>query len=134
MVHRKGVVVVVLGVGMLALALAGAVTTAHAAPGDVATPAGNGIGSVVVFAPVAGIVPGITTSRVMILTPTPATGSLVVPMRVPSVSGLSSSITRYLLVIPGPNPAQNTGVSLGQQLTILLGTTSPVTVYPVPAP
>ena len=134
MAHGKGVTIMILGIGMLALALTGAVPPAHASPGDGATPAGNGIGSVVVFAPVGGIAPGIIVSRVMILTPTPATGSLLVPMHVPSVSGAGPSITRYLLVIPGPNPAQNTSVSLGQQLAMTIGANGVVTVYPIPAP
>jgi hypothetical protein len=121
---------VVLGVGILAAALGGAAATAQAAPGDVTTPGGNGAGAVVVLP----AVPGTVSAGAIIIMPVPATGTLVVPVPAPRVSGSGPSITRYVLVIPGPNPAQNTSVSLGQQLSTALGTTGPVTVYPVPAP
>jgi hypothetical protein len=70
----------------------------------------------------------------MILTPAPATVSLVLSVPTPPVSGSGPSITRYVLVIPGPNPAQNTGVALGQQLGVMLGANGAVTVYPIPGP
>jgi hypothetical protein len=57
---------------------------------------------------------------ITLLSPTPATGSLVVPMTVPSVSGTGPSFTQMQLVIPGPNPAQNTTVSLSQLLSSTL--------------
>ena len=54
---------------------------------------------------------------ITLLSPTRATGSLVVPMAVPSVSGTGPSFTQMQLLIPGPNPAQNTTVSLSQLLS-----------------
>ena len=151
-----------------ALALGGTVVTAHASPGDVTTPAGAGVGSVVVFGPAVGRAPSIVTPpgfvlgpavgtapgliaprgliliptvetapataapRSMILVPTPATGSLVLPVQTTPASGSGPGITRYTLVIPGPNPSQNTGVAL--QLSITIGVNGQVTVYPIPAP
>jgi hypothetical protein len=121
---------VVLGVGILAAGLAGAGGTAQAAPGDVATPGSNGAGAVIVLPSV----PGTVGSGAILVMPTMATGAVVVPVQPQPVSGSGPSITRYLLVIPGPNPAQNTSVSLGQQLSSALGGSGPVTVYPVPGP
>lgn len=76
--------------------------------------------------PPAPVLPGI-----LLLTPTPATGALVVPLRQPS-------FTQLQLVIPGPNPAQNTTVSLAQLLETILASaqrpSSPVTVFATPAP
>lgn len=128
--YGRSVMLVVLGVGILAAALGGAAATAQAAPGDVATPGSNGNGAVVVLPGV----PGTVGSGAILVMPATATGTLVVPVQFPPVSGSAPSITRYLLVIPGPNPAQNTSVSLGQQLSTALGATGPVTVYPVPGP
>ena len=169
MLHKSGSVTVFF-VMMLTLALAGTMATAYASPGDVATPAGAGVGSVVVFGPAVGAAPGIpaapgfalgpavgtapsliagrgliliptveTAPAIaapggMILIPTPATGSLVLPVQTTPVSGSGPSITRYTLVIPGPNPAQNTGVALELALSITIGANGQVTVYPVPAP
>jgi hypothetical protein len=62
-------------------------------------------------------VPRPALPQITLLSPTPATGSLVVPMTVPSVSGTGPSFTQMQLVIPGPNPAQNTAVSLSQLLS-----------------
>jgi len=55
----------------------------------------------------------------LLLTPTPATGSLVVPLRVPPI-GTGPWLTQIHLVIPGPNPSQNTAVSLEQLLNMLI--------------
>jgi hypothetical protein len=66
--------------------------------------------------PAAGV-PRPALPPITLLSPTPATGSLVVPMAVPSVSGTGPSFTQMQLVIPGPNPAQNTAVSLSQLLS-----------------
>lgn len=132
--RRKSIAAIILCVEIPALILAGAVGIARAAPGDAVTPAGAGVGSVVVFAPVADGASSIATPRGMILIPTPATGSLVLPIPVPPVSGTGPSIIRYELVIPGPNPAQNTGVALGLQLAVTLGANGAVTVYPIPGP
>lgn len=132
--RRKSGAAMIAGVGISAFVLAGVVATAQAAPGDVPTPAGAGIGSVVIFAPRAGIAPGLPTPQGTILIPTPATGSLVVPVLVPPIPGPGPSITRYVLVIPGPNPAQNTGVALGLQLAVTIGANGAVTVYPIPGP
>lgn len=132
--RRKSVAAMLAFVGTPVFILAGAVAMAQAAPGDAVTPAGAGIGSVVVFAPVANGATGATTPRGMVLVPTPATGSLVLPIPVPPVSGSGPSIIRYELVIPGPNPAQNTGVALGLHLAVALGANGAVTVYPIPGP
>jgi hypothetical protein len=60
-----------------------------------------------------------------VVTPTPGTGSIVVEQQPPVGSG--PSIPTYQVVVPGPNPSQNTGVGLGQQL----GTPgNPATVFP----
>ena len=74
--------------------------------------------------PVAGV-PGPAMPPIILLSPTPATGSFVVPMTVPSVSGTGPSLTQMQLVIPGPNPAQNTTVSLSQLLSSILGFKQP---------
>lgn len=95
---------------MLLAGLGGAVSQAQAAPPDATSPAGTVTGAIVVFSPVS----------VLLLTPTPATGSLVVPLRVPPASGLGPSLTQLQLVIPGPNPAQNTTIGLAQLLSTLL--------------
>lgn len=120
-------------IAIAAIVLAG-MTAAQAAPGDLATPAGTGVGSVVIFVPATGTAPGMVPPQGMILTPVPATGSLVFPVRVPPVSGTGPLLVRYVLVIPGPNPAQNGGVALGLQLAVSIGTNGVVTVYPIPAP
>jgi hypothetical protein len=168
--YRKSVSAILPCVIITALALAGTVLTAHASPGDATTPAGAGVGSVVVFGPAVGAAPGLATPpgfvlgpavgtppsitaprglillptvgtapaiaapRSLILVPTPATGSLVLPVQTVPPSGSGPAITRYTLVIPGPNPSQNTGVALQLQLSITIGANGQVTVYPVPAP
>ena len=120
-------------IAITAMVLA-AITAAQAAPVDLATPAGAGVGSVIIFVPATGTAPGTVPPQGMILMPVPATGSLVFPVRVPPISGTGPSIARYVLVIPGPNPAQNTGVALGLQLAVSIGTNGVVTVYPIPVP
>ena len=62
---------------------------------------------------------------ILLLQPTPASGSLVVPLRVPPISGAGPSMTQLQLVIPGPNPAQNTSVSLAQLLSTVLASMQP---------
>jgi hypothetical protein len=143
-----------------------------AASADVTSPAGPVIGGIIVFpaapgaapavmpsispialprgglsipVPPALAVPGPTISNITLLTPTPATGSVVVPLSVPPASGSGPSFTRLQLVIPGPNPAQNTTVALQQMLNSLLapqpaggpGTSgtpvTPVTVFAIPS-
>ena len=73
---------------------------------------------------------------ITLLSPTRATGSLVVPMTVPSVSGTGPSFTQMQLVIPGPNPAQNTAVSLSQLLSSTFASlqSSGVSTAPGPVP
>jgi hypothetical protein len=76
----------------------------------------------------------------LILTPVRATGALAVPVQVPSASGSGLSFSTWQLVIPGPNPAQNTSVALSQLLDSLLapsrpagGVVVPVTVLTTPS-
>lgn len=130
---RTSPAILVSSVAIAAIVLA-AMTAAQAAPGDLATPAGTGAGSVVIFVPAAGQAPGTAPPQRMILIPVPATGSLVLPVRLPPVSWTGPATVRYELLIPGPNPAQNTSVALGFQLAVSLGTNSVVTVYSIPAP
>ena len=88
-------------------------------------------------------VPGPTIPNITLLVPTPATGSVTVPLRVPPASGFGPSFTQLQLVIPGPNPAQNTTVSLQQLLNSLLAppqptggpaaSGTPVSVFAIPA-
>src|SRR5207302_239629 len=108
-------------------------------------PEGRGVGWLVVFTPTVSITPTVVTARVpvapsprgvispiagpapslspaapgvMILTPVRATGALVVPVQAPSVSDSGLSFSTWQLVIPGPNPAQNTSVALAQLLNL----------------
>lgn len=80
---------------------------------------------------------------ILIAAPT-STGSLVIPVRAPAGSA-SSTLTQLQIVIPGPNPAQNTPVALAQLLDQVLrsmqagtpGTAAPgplVSVFSAPAP
>ena len=125
----------------IAVALGGASTGVEAAPPDVtSSPAGPVTGTIVIFSPTfarAGTIqPGI-----LIVTPT-SVGSLVVPvqfpvapvqapvilqvqlpvtpLRVPAVSGTGPTLTQFQVIVPGPNPAQNTPLALGQLLNIVL--------------
>jgi hypothetical protein len=141
-----------------------------AASADVTSPAGPVTGAIIVFpaapgaapvvvpptAPIApprcGLstpfppaltVPGPTITNITFLVPTPATGSVTVPLRIPPASGSGPSFTQLQLVIPGPNPAQNTTVSLQQLLNSLLASPqltggsgasgTPVSVFAIPA-
>lgn len=112
----------VLSLAMSASGLGGMVSQVYAASIDVPSPAGPVTGAIVVFSP-----------SILLLTPTPATGSLLVPVRVSPGMGSGPSFTQLQLVIPGPNPAQNTTVSLAQLLTTLLAQ-PPGTQLVTPAP
>jgi hypothetical protein len=48
------------------------------------------------------------------------TGSLVVPLRVPLASAAGAPLSQPLVVIAGPNPAQDTSVGFALLLTALL--------------
>ena len=89
-----------------------------------------------IFAPRGGVIapplpmpamsaPGPALPGILLLQPAPATGSLIVPLRVPPISGVGPSMTQLQLVIPGPNPAQNTSVSLAQLLSTVLASMQP---------
>jgi hypothetical protein len=161
----KGRMAVLTGVAVFAIFVVGLVHT-PVASADVPSPAGTVGGGIIIFAPGPAAAPLVVPSSpsfvaprggltvpvpptpnapglpsIMLLTPTPATGSLVVPL-------VGPTSTQLQLVIPGPNPAQNTTVGLQQLLTTLLAppvrgssNTSassgipvlPVTVYAVPS-
>jgi hypothetical protein len=164
----NGKIAVLTGLAVLATLAVGLVQ-GPAASADVLSPAGTVGGGIVIFAPpsnpapiVAPSIPSIAAPRggltvpvpaapnapgpavpnIILVTPTPATGSLVVPLSGPS-------FTQLHLVIPGPNPAQNTTVGLQQLLTTLLAPAplsgssvtsptsgaplAPVTVYTAPS-
>jgi hypothetical protein len=106
------------------------------------TPPANGTGGIntspgINGAPGINTAPGLNGSPAlpqgaMILTPTRGTGALVVP--VPAATA-GASAPRYQIIVPGPNPAQNTSVALSQLLSALLsppGGITPVAVYPIP--
>jgi hypothetical protein len=140
-----------------------------AAFADVPSPAGTVGGGIIIFAPAPAVAPPVAPSspsrvsprggltvpvpttpnapgpalpNIVLLTPTPATGSLVVPLSGPT-------FTQLQLVIPGPNPAQNTTVGLQQLLNTLVASPQlrgssatsatsgtpvlPVTVYALPS-
>ena len=117
MKFRKSPFAIVLGLGVIALGIGGIAPAARASDGTTA--------DVVVQS---GSTP--STPQYQVVTPVPGTGSLVVVTPPPS-SGSEPPIPQYHLVIPGPNPAQNTGVGLGDQLST---PGNPVTVEPVPGP
>lgn len=164
----NGRIAVLTGLAVLATLAIGLIQV-PAASADAPSPAGTVGGVIIIFPPGPGVAPvvvpsspSIVTPRggltvpvpttpnapgpvipsIIFLTPTPATGSLVVPLSGPS-------FTQLQLVIPGPNPAQNTTVSLQQLLNTLLaspqlrgssGTSptsgtpvTPVSVYAVPS-
>jgi hypothetical protein len=128
----------------LAVGLSAGLSPARA---DVASPAGPVTGAIIVFLPAPATSPVIEPSPpvlgpkptliapiqplpsmrtptpalpvILVLTPTPSTGSLVVPVRV-SLGGAGPSLTQLRLVIPGSNPYQNTTVSLEQLLTAVI--------------
>ncbi len=66
------------------------------------------------FATVPSVLPGI------LLTAPTAAGSLVIPVQLPSVSGSPLAFTQLQLVMPGPNPFQNTPIALAQLLNTVL--------------
>jgi hypothetical protein len=154
-------------ISLACAALAAGFAHVPAASADVTSPAGPVTGAIIVFpaaapvvvlptAPIApprgGLstpfppaltVPGPTITNITLLLPTPATGSVTVPLRIPPASGSGPSFTQLQLVIPGPNPAQNTTVSLQQLLNSLLASPqltggpgasgTPVSVLAIPA-
>ena len=127
----------------------GALSQARAAYADATSPAGTVGGTIIIFSPSSvppvgpptpSILvpkgPGVTVFQapganrptpilpsILVLTPTPATGSLVIPLRVAPAFGGGPSFLQLHLVIPGPNPAQNTTVNLAQLLNTLLAST-----------
>ncbi len=135
----NGRIAVPTGLVVLATLVVGLVLV-PAASADVQSPAGTAGGVIIIFAPAPGVAPtavpsipsiaaprggltvpvpttptapGPAVPNIILLTPTPATGSLVVPLSGPS-------FTQLQLVLPGPNPAQNTTVGLQQLLNTLL--------------
>jgi len=141
--------IIVATASALVILAAGAV----AASADATSPAGTAGGMVIIFSPAFAAPPRPVSSAppilpplngrfaapltppsppapvlpgILLLTPTPATGALVVPLRQPS-------FTQLQLVIPGPNPAQNTTVSLAQLLETILASAQapsfPVAVF-----
>jgi hypothetical protein len=164
----NGRIAVLTGLAALATFAVGLVVV-PAASADVPSPAGTVGAGIVIFAPAPSAAPMVVPSipsivaprggltvpvptspnapgpavpNIILVTPTPATGSLLVPLSGPS-------FTQQQLVIPGPNPAQNTTVGLQQLLNTLLaspqlrgssGTSptsgtplAPVIVYAVPS-
>lgn len=163
----RGRVCLVLAISLAAATCLAGMTAVPSAEADVPSAAGPGVGSVVVFTPTVSITPTVVTAPapvapsfggamlpiatpipslgpavpgVLILTPVRATGALAVPVQVPSASGSGLSFSTWQLVIPGPNPAQNTSVALAQLLESLLapsrpagGVVVPVTVLTTPS-
>jgi len=164
----NGRIAVLTGLAALATLAVGLVLI-PAASADVPSPAGTVGAGIVIIAPAPSAAPMVVPSipsivaprggltvpvptspnaagpaipNIILVTPTPATGSLLVPLSGPS-------FTQQQLVIPGPNPAQNTTVGLQQLLNTLLaspqlrgspGTSptsgtplAPVIVYAVPS-
>ena len=141
--RRTPTIGILLTLIMLAAALCAPLSPASADP-TASSPAGPVTGVIIVLSPapaaspVAVPSPRILTPRtglitpalptiapppvlpsILVLAPTPATGSLVVPFRVPPV-GSGPSLTQLQLVIPGPNPYQNTPIDLAQLLNSVL--------------
>ena len=126
----------------VAVALGGVSTGVQAASPDATpTPAGPVAGVIVIFSPT---FPGTAQPGILTVAPT-SVGSLVVPVQVPAISGTGPSLTQLQIVIPGPNPSQNTPLALGQLLNMVLrsapqngatGTTAPgslVSVFATPS-
>src|SRR2546428_5709302 len=166
---RTGIAAITAVLVTLAAGLGGLPSKAVAST-DATSPAGTTPGMVVVFSPAFGAapgpvsggspilppltgrfapglpapgVPGPVLPGILLLAPTPATGSLVVPLRLSPALGSGLSFTQLQLVIPGPNPAQNTTVGVAQLLNVLLGSAQsagstggppPVSVFSTPAP
>jgi hypothetical protein len=57
---------------------------------------------------------------VLFLIPQPGTHTVVVPPTIPPATGEAPSLSQYELIIPGPNPAQNTRVNLQEVLNAVL--------------
>ncbi len=112
---RQRIAFVMLALAMLAGGLLGSLSQVQAASTDVASPAGPVTGAIVIFSP-----------SILLLTPTPATGSLLVPLQHPAAPGSGASFMQWQLVIPGPNPAQNTTIGLAQLLSTLVGPVQPI--------
>ena len=145
-------VVAISSLATVAVALGGVSTSAQAAPPDfTSSPAGPVTGTIVIFSPTFART-GTTQPGILTVTPT-SVGSLVVPVpfpvapvqaplilqvqlpvapvRPPAISGTGPTLTQFQVIIPGPNPAQNTPLALGQLLNMVLrplgttGTTGP---------
>jgi hypothetical protein len=125
-----------------AVALGGVSTGVQAASPDATpSPAGPVTGVIVIFSPT---FPGTAQPGILIVAPT-SVGSLLVPVQLPAISGTGPALTQLQIVIPGPNPSQNTPVALGQLLNMVLrpasqsgatGTTAPgslVSVFATPS-
>lgn len=103
----------------VAVALGGVSAGVEAAPPDLtSSPAGPVTGVIVIFSPTFART-GTTQPGILIVAPT-SVGSLVVPVQLPAVSGTGPSLTQLQIVIPGPNPSQNTPLALGQLLNMVL--------------
>ncbi len=116
----------------VAVALGGVHAQAQGAVPD-ATPSAAGAvtGVIVIFSPSFGAVPtmlplpgplsptipGPVLPGILLTAPT-SVGSLVVPVQLPSISG-SPAFTQLQLVLPGPNPFQNTPIALAQLLNVV---------------
>jgi len=142
----------------VAVALGGVSARAQAAPPDfTSSPAGPVIGTIVIFSPTFART-GTAQPGILTVTPT-SVGSLVVPVplpippvqapvmlpvqvpiapvRPPAISGAGATLTQFQVIVPGPNPAQNTPIALGQLLNLVLrpldttGTTGPGSIVSV---
>jgi hypothetical protein len=101
----------------VAVALGGVSTGVQAAPPDgTPSPAGPVTGVIAIFSPT---FPGTARPGILTVAPT-SVGSLVVPVQFPAISGTGPALTQLQIVIPGPNPSQNTPLALGQLLTQVL--------------
>jgi hypothetical protein len=120
MIQAKKFSVMMVALGVVLFGFGGIVASAQ-------TPAGTTSLVVVQQPPASGSAP--PSPKYQVVTPTAGTGSVVIVQQPPAL-GSGPSIPQYQLVIPGPNPAQNTDVSLGQQLSTPRG--GPATVYTAP--
>jgi hypothetical protein len=130
---------------MVTAGLGAAGSPARAGSLDVPSPAGAVTGSIVVFLPGPGLVPSMpgpvsvaprgivriqptfsTTAPgsaypgILLLSPAPASGSVVVPLNLQLAGAPGVALPQLQLVIPGPNPAQNTAISMAQLLNSVL--------------
>jgi hypothetical protein len=119
MMHARKFWVAVVAFGVMVFAAGSVMASAQTSPGTT---------TLVIEQPSAsGQAPSVP--QYLVVTQAPGTGSLLIAPQ-PSAGGSGPSVPQYQLVIPGPNPAQNTDVSLGQQLSTTRGST--VTVYTTP--